>query len=174
MAPLDYKRIFLPIIFLLDFQAKKHTFKLTNMLRQMKLKNVRYTGRLMKRLSLRYRNDVAPFLHLSLAQFYNYVKKIPYTPDPKGNEYLQRPYHTLARNGGGGDCDDKSILLGAYLANYRIPFRFVAVGKSKTRPFHHVITEAYINKQWVHLDPTYTYNTFAEPLYNYQKRLVIS
>lgn len=141
------------------------------MLRRTKLKNVKYTGSLMKRLSMRYRSDVDPYMSMSLMQFYDLVKNIPYRPDPPGNEYLQRPYYTLTQTGGGGDCDDKSIVLGAYLANARIPFRFVAVGAQER--LHHVITEAFVDGKWLHLDPTYSYNTFGQPLYRYKKRLLI-
>lgn len=145
------------------------------------LKNVKYTGKLMEELSIRYQDDVAEHCHLSLMQFYDLVKNIPYKEDPKKIEFLQRPYYTLNQRGQGGDCDDKCICLGSYLTIAEIPFRFVAVGKDggpKGR-LHHVVVEALLDdptgrKIWFHLDATYNFNTIGQQLRNYAKRLVIS
>lgn len=143
------------------------------------LKNVKYTGDLMRTLSVKYCNDVAPLCHLSLIQFFDRIKKIPYKEDPKKQEFLQRPYYTLTQRGKGGDCDDKAICMGAYLAIAKIPFRFVACGKEEGGRLHHVITEALLENNngshtWVHLDATYSYNVIGKPMYPYPRRLVIS
>jgi hypothetical protein len=159
-------------------QTVKHTKSGTLTTRP--LKNVKYTGKLMRELSVRYANDVSMFAHLSIIEFYDMVKNIPYKEDPKKVEFLQRPYYTLNQRGKGGDCDDKCIVMGAYLALAGIPFRFVAYGKKADGRLHHVIVEALITNdnntqgKWVHLDPTYSYNTIGVPLHQYQKRLVIS
>jgi hypothetical protein len=137
------------------------------------LKNVKYTGELMKKLSFRYQDDVAMFGHYPLLKFYDFVKNIPYKTDPKKQEFLQRPYYTITGRGTGGDCDDKCIVMGAYLALNDIPFRFVACGRNKEGRLHHVVIEAKIDGKWVHIDPTYSFNTFGEKLHNYQKMLVI-
>lgn len=145
------------------------------------LKNVKYTGKLMEELAVWYQRDVAEYFHLSLIQFYDFIKNIPYKADPKEHEFLQRPYYTLKQRGKGGDCDDKCICLGSYLAAAGIPFRFVALGNDSgpNARLHHVITEALIedskgNKRWIHLDPTYSYNTIGAQLRNYGKRLEIT
>jgi hypothetical protein len=75
-----------------------------SLLRTGKLKNVFQTGTLMVRLSLRYCKDVAPFMHMSLPEFFEHVKMIPYNRDPAGTEFLQRPYFTLKAESPGGDC----------------------------------------------------------------------
>lgn len=143
------------------------------------LKNVKNTGALMRELSAKYHNDVAPFCHLSFVQYYDFIKNIPYTADPKKIEFLQRPYYTLYQRGNGGDCDDKCICIGAYCSIAKIPFRFVALGKTKDGRLHHVITEVLMDapgqaKQWVHIDPTYSFNTIGKQTHFYPKRLVIS
>lgn len=144
-----------------------------------KLKNVKYTGKLMRELSVRYQNDVAEYGHLSLIQFYDLIKNIPYKPDPKKMEFLQRPYYTLKERGKGGDCDDKAICIGAYCALAKLPFRFVALGRKAGGRLHHVIIEVMIDnhldeRRWVHLDATYSFNTIGKPMYDYPKQLIIS
>jgi transglutaminase-like putative cysteine protease len=146
------------------------------------LKNVKYTGQLMRELAIKYQNDVSMYAHLSFMEFYDKIKNIPYKEDPKKQEFLQRPYYTLMQRGKGGDCDDKSICIGAYCAIAKIPFRFVAVGKKSNGRLHHVITEVLIDNsrnnksewRWVHIDPTYAFNVIGQQLYIYKKRLVIS
>lgn len=142
------------------------------MIRTVPLKNVKYTGRLMKRLAVRYVNDVAPYAHMSVNQFFDKLKRIPWRSDGKGREKLQRPYHTLAQNGIGGDCDDKNIALGAFLHLHGIPFRFVALATNGR--YHHVATEAHIDGKYIHLDPTYSFNTWGLPMTRYKRRLIIS
>jgi len=138
------------------------------------LKNVKYTGKLMRELSVRYQTDVAMYGHLSFIEFYNLIKNIPYKEDPKKQEFLQRPYYTLTGRGKGGDCDDKCICIGAYCAMAEIPFRFVACGALDNGRLHHVIVEVLIDNQWVHVDPTYAFNTIGKQLHNYKRRMVIS
>lgn len=143
------------------------------------LKNVKYTGKLMRELSIRYQGDVAEFGHLSLLQFYDKIKNIPYKQDPKKQEFLQRPYYTLNQRGKGGDCDDKCICLGAYCALAKIPFRFVALGKTPKGRLHHVIIEVLIGNhrgelRWIHLDCTYSFNVAGKQMYHYPRSMVIS
>ena len=143
------------------------------------LKNVKYTGQLMRTLSVKYQNDAAMYGHLSLIQYYDLIKNIPYKPDPAKKEFIQRPYYTLNQRGQGGDCDDKAICIGAYCALASIPFRFVACGKKTGGRLHHVITEVLLDdgkgsKQWLHVDATYSFNTIGKQLAPYPKRLVIS
>ena len=146
------------------------------LVRTTRLKNVKYTGKLMKQIAIKHVRDVAPYARMTLREFFNFVKAIPYRKDPHRKEWLQRPYFTLRQSGRGGDCDDKSIVLASYLYMNGIPFRFVALGADPRGRFHHVITEAYLPRLggWIHLDPTYANNTFARPMRRYAKRLVIS
>lgn len=143
------------------------------MLRQGQVKNVRHTGTLMVRLACRYHTDVAPYASLSPLEFYEKVKAIPYNRDPHQTEYLQRPYYTLRGQGGGGDCDDKAIVAGAYAVCNRIPFRFVAMGRYREKPLHHVATDLYLNGTWHHFDPTYTDQVFGRYLFPPERRMII-
>jgi len=54
---------------------------------------------------------------------------------------------------GAGDCDDKSILLGAMLASIGHPVRFIAAAFFPGQ-YSHVWTQDLIYGKWVDLEPT--------------------
>lgn len=76
---------------------------------------------------------------------------IRYVRDITGYETLRTPEKTLEV--GGGDCDDKSVLLAALLESIGHPTRFVAIG-FEPNTYHHVYVETLVGKQWVALDAT--------------------
>lgn len=127
----------------------------------------------MVRLANRYKKDIAPYAHETLQQFYDRIRSIPYNKDPKGMEFLQRPYYTLAGNRPGGDCDDKAICMGAYASLHGYPFRFVAMGRYKDKPLHHVATDIKMPNGWVHVDPTYSTQVLGTYLFRPAKAMVI-
>lgn len=143
------------------------------MLRCGQVKNVRHTGALMVRLASRYHTDVARFAGMTPPDFFNLVKKIPYNRDPTATEFLQRPYYTFAGNRPGGDCDDKAIVSGAYAICNGMPFRFVAMGRYKDKPLHHVATDMFMNGKWVHFDPTYADQVFGAHLFKPERQMII-
>lgn len=137
------------------------------------LKNVEQTLAQMKRLSIQYAGDVAPYATMSIQEFYDKVKNIPYRFDLDKNgrlvEILQRPLYTLNGRGFGGDCDDKAICMGAWAYLNGLPFRFKAVGKRLNGNLHHVYPEIYMNGEWLVCDATYNHNTLGYSMYPYQK-----
>lgn len=137
-----------------------------------KLRNLNQTVRQMKRLAYVYRDDVAQYATWSIQRFYNLIRSIPYRKDPDNKEVIKRPWYTLKRIGPGGDCDDKAIVIMAWAHVNNIRARFVAVGIYSRKGLHHIITELYYNGNWIHVDPTYSYNTLGRPLYRYVKRKV--
>lgn len=106
--------------------------------------------------------DVSRFATMSIRQFYDKVRDLPYRADPKGNEFIQRPSSTLHGWSLWRDCDDKAILLGAYAKAAGIKYR-IAIGGSKavqgpngvTYPFHHVWPEFFLLGKWFPMDATY-------------------
>jgi hypothetical protein len=138
-----------------------------------KLKNVQQTLEQMKRLSIQYAGDVAPFGTMPLTEYYEVVKNIPYKFDLDRNgrlvEILQRPLYTLNGQGFGGDCDDKAICMGAWAHLNGMPFRFKAVGKRLNGKLHHVYSEILMNGEWVVCDATYPHNTLGHAMYPYKK-----
>lgn len=76
---------------------------------------------------------------------------IRYTNDPSGMELLQDPEATLGMMT--GDCDDKSILLGALLRSIGRPARFKAIAMQQSAgDYCHVYTETPLGKSWVALE----------------------
>ncbi len=142
------------------------------MLSETPLLNVRQTGAEMARLAVAFREDMLPYANLGPQGVFDLLSGIPYHADPDSVEFLQRPYYTLSRSGGGGDCDDKAICVGAWASLNRYPFRFVAVSKSKAEPLHHVFAEIKIAGAWVPFDCTYVFNTLGAQR-NYAQREVI-
>ena len=119
------------------------------------------TGRLMRWMAETYRGDMLPYVHMPLPQVFDYIKRVPFRPDPPTVETLMRPAFTLSLRGSGGDCDDKSIALAAYCSLVGIPYRFVAVRRHDMNRLHHVFCHVYIGSGWITADPTYTFNTLG-------------
>jgi hypothetical protein len=145
------------------------------------LQNAEQTARQMYRLSRRYYADMVPYAHLSFPEMYETIKNIPYRFDPPRVEYVKRPEYTINGIGGGGDCDDKSVCVGAWCHLMDIPFRFVGVGrripgkkyrKNEKINLQHVFCVVNINNGWILCDPTYSFNTLGRIRGGYE-RLVI-
>ena len=125
------------------------------------LGSVFQTGAEMRRLSVQYNNDLAPFKLFSLPQFFDYLAKLPYISDPNGIEFIQRPAASLSKDARHRDCDCKAIALGAFLYMQQLGkrFRFVATSKKIDRTLHHVLIEWDCgNGCCIYLDATYPKN----------------
>ena len=106
---------------------------------------------------------------------YQWVKRnIRYTKDPVTKEKLYPPQEVLKIRA--GDCDDISMLLGAFLLAIGYPARWVTISASADNPaeFSHVYVEAEVpagSKNWVPLDAARLDAEFgAEPPIYYRKR----
>lgn len=131
------------------------------------------TGILMHRMVETYYRDMLPYAHLSLEQVYDIIKALPFRPDPENNETLMRPSYTMLMLGTGGDCDDKSIALASYCRLVGIPYRFIAVRRADQKTLHHVFLECYIRNKWIHVDPTYRFNTLGREREPYAEYVLI-
>jgi hypothetical protein len=128
------------------------------------------TGNEMARLVRKYSRDLRhfrttdnkPLLDLSLQEFYEAVRDIPYQVDRRGIEIITRPWHALTSNWPGLDCKKKSVIIASYLQEKNIPWRFVAVSSRPDGEIHHVLVEAKINGQWIEADATYPHNELGE------------
>lgn len=127
----------------------------------------------MHRMVETYYRDMLPYAHLSLEQVYDIIKSLPFRPDPETNETLMRPAYTMLMLGTGGDCDDKSIALAAYCRLVGIPYRFIAVRRADQKTLHHVFLECYIRNKWIHVDPTYRFNTLGREREPYAEYVLI-
>jgi transglutaminase-like putative cysteine protease len=123
------------------------------------LRSFGQTIREMKRLPRRYASDVLPYKNLNLVEYYNFIKKLPYIPDPKGHEFIQRPLVTFSKKALYRDCDDKAVAMAAYFIFKNIPFRYVVTSSRADKALHHIYTEIYFNGLWRPVDATYPENT---------------
>ena len=98
---------------------------------------------------------------MPFGDYYRMIANLPYVADPKGKETLSRPKYTLDPDYEPRDCDDKAILLGAWLYANRVPFRFIAVSGHKSKKLHHVFVQLDWCGKSVHADATYSKNTLG-------------
>ncbi|MAG50346.1 hypothetical protein CL621_01735 [archaeon] len=89
--------------------------------------------------------------------FYYFVRDLNYVSDPE-RQYVQAPEETLI--GGGGDCEDLTILLAQLLKAINIKTRIVLT-------YDHAFLQVYLPKalslykvdeDWISLDPTSNYD----------------
>lgn len=95
---------------------------------------------------------------------YNWVRaNIRFTKDPVTKEKLYPPQELLKIRA--GDCDDISMLLGAFLMAVGYPARLVTVGANQNAPdqFSHVYVEGQIGGQWIPMDPARFDSQFGMP-----------
>lgn len=93
---------------------------------------------------------------LSLQEFFDYVKSMPYRRDPAGNEIIPRPAFIIKfAPEYGRDCKKQSILIGAWAKLNDLPYRLKVVSRNKRRKMHHIYPEIKINGKWLTADATY-------------------
>ena len=142
---------------------------------------VKQTGKVMHALVRAYHTDMIPVGSHPLAQAFDFIKKLPFTPDPPGDELVQRPLYTLRS---GGDCDDKAICMASYAVLNGLEYRFRAVGVKKNPriariPLTHVWTEIKISSEsgsapdWIICDCTYAFNTLGQRTVDYDRSEII-
>lgn len=137
------------------------------------LGNVSETGAAMARLVRNYWHDIGPLSKMPFGKYFDLVRRLPYVADPVGIETISRPAHSLNPRHTPRDCDDKAVLIGAWLyANY-IPFRFVAVSRRADTDLHHTFCTALIFGKAAQVDATYSKNFLGENV-PYAKTVFIS
>jgi len=93
---------------------------------------------------------------LSVPAFFDFLRRIPYSPDLRGVEVVSRPAYLLAANWRGLDCKKKAQVAAAYFQEKGIPWRFLAVSSRPDGKAHHTYVQGWINGQWIDFDPTYS------------------
>ena len=110
-------------------------------------------------------NKQIPLSKLSLPDFFDFVKKIPYRKDPSPHEIVARPYYIIKHRALGADCKKKGTLICAYLRMKNYKYR--AIGSS-TRPdaqICHIYFEMFdpTEKKWKPVDATYKQYKLFQP-----------
>ena len=120
------------------------------------------TVREIRRLASVYNADIPD--GFSLQNFFDRVRNIPYRRDVKGIEVTARPKFALLYGDKTGlDCKKKCLLISAFAARNKIPFRIITSSKRPDRRHHHVFPQLRINGQWINADATYSHYSLGEP-----------
>jgi hypothetical protein len=120
-------------------------------------------------------NKQIPLTKLTLEEYFDFVKNIPYRKDPRPVEIVSRPYYIIKHRALGMDCKKKNTLIASFL---RIKnFKYRAIGQS-TRPdgqIHHIFFELWEPdlKQWKPVDATYPTNKIFQQNKNETNREVL-
>lgn len=137
--------------------------------------NVDFSVSQIIRIAKNYASDLKDYAdRQGFFEFYNYVRNLPYIPDPKGKETISRPAYTVNPEWKGSrDCDDKTVLIGSFCELKKMPWRIAVVGV-KEYP-HHVYPEIMHLDRWTQADATYPDRClFGKSLYVERYRKVYS
>lgn len=113
----------------------------------------------------KYSSDCLFLINKTPIEVFNFIKNLPYKPDPKNIEFLSRPEFSIWRKDLPRDCDDKTLIGVCYFELKNIPYRIVISGKD-IKP-HHIYLE-YLDKfknTWIPFDATYPKNIFGKVPY---------
>jgi len=122
---------------------------------QKPLRSAQDTAAQMAELVRMYSGDLGKMAKWPLPKFFRHVAGLEFRPDPQGQESIARPRITLDKSWPWRDCDDKSILIGSWLYQNKIPFIFRATSKRRDGLLHHVFPVATIDGRETVLDATY-------------------
>jgi hypothetical protein len=114
----------------------------------------------------KYFNDLKAFpdiLKMTLPEYFNYVKNIPYTRDIKNSEIVSRPKYLLTIFPA-LDCKKKSILMGSYMRLKHGPgsYRFCLSSNRPDGHIGHIFTQIFANGKWINADATYSHNKLGK------------
>jgi hypothetical protein len=86
-----------------------------------------------------------PLSSLSIVDFFDIVRLIPYRKDLKPIEVIARPYYILKHRALGMDCKKKSVLMASFFSLKKIPFRFIGSSRRPDKRIHHIFVQAKIH-----------------------------
>lgn len=99
--------------------------------------------------------EMIPLSALTLEDFFDYVRRIPYRMDKRPVEVVARPFHIIDNADCGMDCKKKAILMGAWAKKNGIRSRFIASSKRADRKVHHIFPQFFLSGEWLNVDATY-------------------
>ena len=101
-----------------------------------------------------------PISNLTLPEYFDLIKNIPYRKDPHQIEVTARPYYIFKHRALGMDCKKKGTAIAAFLRLKNYKYR--AIGSSSRADFmvEHIYFELYdpARKEWKPVDATYPKN----------------
>jgi hypothetical protein len=128
------------------------------------------TAETIKNFTAKYYNDIENYLingkrpsQMSLQEFFDFVRLIPYRRDSSPVEVVSRPSYIINHRNLGMDCKKKSVLMGAYCTLHNIPFRFCGSSTRLDKKIHHIFIQVFIKGLWKFADATYSdYKLFQD------------
>lgn len=112
----------------------------------------------MKNVIEKYFLDTVKYRNLSISEFFNMVKYIPYVVEFGNYQLLQRPSAILNGNNAFVACANKAIAMASFLKLKGIPYKIKMVSDRDDLVFCHVFCIGFLDK-WVSFDCTYPENT---------------
>ena len=110
-------------------------------------------------------NRQTPLSKLTLREYFDFVKNIPYRKDPRPTEIVARPYYIIKHRALGADCKKKGILVAAFLRMKNFKYRAIGASTRPDEKVHHIYFQLYDTKKrtWRNVDATYSkYNLFDD------------
>ena len=94
---------------------------------------------------------------LTLQEYFDFVRKIPYRRDRKPFEIVARPYHLIKHRALGLDCKKKAVLIGAYIRMKNYKYRAIGSSSRPDQKIHHIYLQLFDpkDKKWKNVDATY-------------------
>jgi hypothetical protein len=101
---------------------------------------------------------------LSLQEYFNLVKNIPYRRDPKPIEIVTRPYYIFKYSKLGMDCKKKGAAIAAYLRYKNYKYRAIGTSQRPDKRIHHIFFQFFDPKkaEWITADATYKTGKIGE------------
>ena len=94
-------------------------------------------------------------LDKTIDQFYDKVKRIPYSEDMT-NEVVSRPLFLMDRSMFPSlDCKKKAVLMSSWLEAHGKPWRLVTNSELPSQEIHHIFPQTKIDGEWFNVDATY-------------------
>lgn len=109
------------------------------------------------KISLSMSGESVPLSKLSLQEYFDMVRRIPYRRDIKQIEVVARPRKILKQSKDGCDCKKKAILMASWCKRNGLPFRLIASSRLPSGRIHHVFPQCKMSprSEWINIDATY-------------------
>jgi hypothetical protein len=101
--------------------------------------------------------------NLTIEEYFDFVKSIPYRKDTTPVEVVSRPYYICKYKYLGMDCKKKAVLMASWCACNNIKYRFIGSSKRPDKKVHHIYVQAFLDSRWENIDATYDYYSLYEP-----------
>lgn len=128
-----------------------------------------FTGKFIYDYALRHKDDIGQLQNVCFADFYNFVRNIPYVDDPelfqrRYTELVTRPKYLLQADK--LDCKKKACLIGAYCECNNYPYILVSCSERPDKKIHHVFPMVQLDpvrRCYWNCDPTYGNMYIGQP-----------